>query len=104
MHPHRSSALGHMPPPLQRRTAGCTCGCACAACAAQAAASEALRLRVGGCIRAWRDFGPYPVFARLPHDIAIFFTPPTTQRASRISSDLSLDTVAVSHLYVTEDV
>ena len=51
MHPHRSSAPGHKPPPLQRRTAGCTCGCACAACAAEAAASEALRLRVGGCIR-----------------------------------------------------
>ena len=31
------------------------------ACIAEAAASEALGLSVGGCIRAWRDFGPYPV-------------------------------------------
>ena len=31
------------------------------ACSAEAAASETSGLSVGGCIRAWRDFGPYPV-------------------------------------------
>ena len=31
------------------------------ACSAEAAASEAFGLSVGGCIRAWTDFGPHPV-------------------------------------------
>ena len=55
MHPHRSSALGYASAAsaLHSRVYG--------ACSAEAAASEALRLRVGGCIRAWRDFGPHPV-------------------------------------------
>ena len=55
MHPHRSSALGYASAAsaLHSRRYG--------ACSAEAAASEAFGLRVGGCIRAWRDFGPYPV-------------------------------------------
>jgi len=55
MHPHRSSALGYASAAsaLHSRRYG--------ACSAEAAASEAFGLSVGGCIRAWRDFGPYPV-------------------------------------------
>ena len=55
MHPHRSSALGYASAAsaLHSRRYG--------ACSAEAAASEAFGLSVGGCIRAWRYFRPYPV-------------------------------------------
>ena len=55
MHPHRSSALGYASAAsaLHSRVYG--------ACSAEAAASESSGLSVGGCIRAWRDFRPYPV-------------------------------------------
>jgi hypothetical protein len=55
--PHRSSALGYMPP---RRFSGAQPDVH-GACAAEAAASESLGLSVGGCIRARRYFGPRPV-------------------------------------------
>ena len=55
MHPHRSSALGYASATsaAHSRVYG--------ACAAEAAASETSGLSVGGCIRAWADFRPYPV-------------------------------------------
>ena len=55
MHPHKSSALGYASAAsaLHSRVYG--------ACSAEAAASEALVLSVSGCIRACRDFRPYPV-------------------------------------------
>ena len=55
MHPHRSSALGYASAAsaVHSRVFG--------ACTAEAAASESSRLSVGGCIRAWADFRPYPV-------------------------------------------
>ena len=55
MHLHRSSALGYASATsaLHSRVYG--------ACSAEAAASEASGLSVGGCIRACRDFRPYPV-------------------------------------------
>ena len=57
MHPHRSSALGYA------SAASAAHNSMYGACAAEATASEALRLRLGGCIRAWTDFGPHPVDA-----------------------------------------
>ena len=55
MHPHRSSALGYASAAsaVHSRVYG--------ACTAEAAASETSGLSVGGCPRAWRYFGPYPV-------------------------------------------
>ena len=55
MHPHRSSALGYASAAsaVHSRVYG--------ACTAEAAASETSGLSVGGCIRAWRDFGPDPL-------------------------------------------
>ena len=55
MHLHRSSALGYASAAsaVHSRVYG--------ACTAEAAASEASGLSVGGCIRARRYFGPYPV-------------------------------------------
>ena len=55
MHPHRSSALGYA------SAASAAHSRVYGACAAEAAASESSRLSVGGCIRACRDFRPYPV-------------------------------------------
>ena len=55
MHPHRSSALGYA------SAASAAHSRVYGACAAEAAASESSGLSVGGCIRAWRYFGPYPV-------------------------------------------
>ena len=59
MHPHRSSALGYA------SAASAAHSRVYGACAAEAAASESSGLSVGGCIRAWRYFGPHPV--RLYH-------------------------------------
>ena len=58
MQPHRSSALGYASAAsaVHSRVYG--------ACTAEAAASESSRLSVGGCIRARRYFGPYPVRAK----------------------------------------
>ena len=58
MHPHRSSALGYASAAsaVHSRVYG--------ACTAEAAASETSGLSVGGCIRAWADFRPYPVVIR----------------------------------------
>ena len=58
MHLHRSSALGYA------SAASAAHSRVYGACAAEAAASESSGLSVGGCIRAWRYFGPHPV-ARL---------------------------------------
>ena len=55
MHPHRSSALGYA------SAASAAHSRVYGACAAEAAASETSGLSVGGCIRAWADFRPYPV-------------------------------------------
>ena len=55
MHPHRSSALGYA------SAASAAHSRVYGACAAEAAASETSGLSVGGCIRAWRYFRPYPV-------------------------------------------
>ena len=55
MHPHRSSALGYA------SAASAAHSRVYGACAAEAAASESSGLSVGGCIRAWRYFGPHPV-------------------------------------------
>ena len=55
MHPHRSSALGYA------SAASAAHSRVYGACAAEAAASETSGLSVGGCPRAWRYFGPYPV-------------------------------------------
>ena len=55
MQPHRSSALGYA------SAASAAHSRVYGACAAEAAASESSRLSVGGCIRACRDFRPYPV-------------------------------------------
>ena len=55
MHPHRSSALGYA------SAASAAHSRVYGACAAEAAASESSGLSVGGCIRAWRYFRPYPV-------------------------------------------
>ena len=55
MQPHRSSALGYA------SAASAAHSRLYGACSAEAAASESSGLSVGGCIRAWRDFGPYPV-------------------------------------------
>ena len=52
MHPHRSSALGYA------SAASAAHNRVYGACAAEAAASETSGLSVGGCIRAWRYFGP----------------------------------------------
>ena len=52
MHPHRSSALGYA------SAASAAHSRVYGACAAEAAASESSGLSVGGCIRAWRYFGP----------------------------------------------
>ena len=57
MHPHRSSALGYA------SAASAAHSRVYGACAAEAAASETSGLSVGGCIRAWRYFRPYPVEA-----------------------------------------
>ena len=61
MHPHRSSALGYA------SAASAAHSRVYGACAAEAAAgsSESSGLSVGGCIRAWEDFGPHPVFTLL---------------------------------------
>ena len=56
MHPHRSSALGYA------SAASAAHSRVYGACAAEAAASESSGLSVGGCIRACRDFRPYPVY------------------------------------------
>ena len=58
MHPHRSSALGYA------SAASAAHSRVYGACAAEAAASETSGLSVGGCIRAWRYFGPHPVYSR----------------------------------------
>ena len=55
MHLHRSSALGYA------SAASAAHSRVYGACAAEAAASESSGLSVGGCIRAWRYFGPHPV-------------------------------------------
>ena len=55
MQPHRSSALGYA------SAASAAHSRVYGACAAEAAASESSGLSVGGCIRAWRYFGPHPV-------------------------------------------
>ena len=55
MHLHRSSALGYA------SAASAAHSRVYGACAAEAAASETSGLSVGGCIRAWADFRPYPV-------------------------------------------
>ena len=55
MQPHRSSALGYA------SAASAAHSRVYGACAAEAAASEAFGLSVVGCIRACRDFRPYPV-------------------------------------------
>ena len=55
MHPHRSNALCYA------SAASAAHSRVYGACAAEAAASETSGLSVGGCIRAWRYFGPYPV-------------------------------------------
>ena len=55
MQPHRSSALGYA------SAASAAHSRVYGACAAEAAASETSGLSVGGCIRAWADFRPYPV-------------------------------------------
>ena len=52
---HRSSALGYA------SAASALHSRVYSACSAEAAASEAFGLSVGGCIRAWRYFGPHPV-------------------------------------------
>ena len=59
MHPHRSSALGYA------SAASAAHSRVYGACAAEAAASESSGLSVGGCIRAWRYFGPHPVVAKV---------------------------------------
>ena len=59
MHPHRSSALGYA------SAASAAHSRVYGACAAEAAASESSGLSVGGCIRAWRYFGPHPVAAKV---------------------------------------
>ena len=56
MHLHRSSALGYA------SAASAAHSRVYGACAAEAAASETSGLSVGGCIRAWADFRPYPVW------------------------------------------
>ena len=61
MHPHRSSALGYA------SAASAAHSRVYGACAAEAAASETSGLSVGGCIRAWRYFGPYPVGRQEQH-------------------------------------
>ena len=55
MQPHRSSALGYA------SAASAVHSRVYRACTAEAAASESLGLSVGGCPRARRYFGPYPV-------------------------------------------
>ena len=57
MHPHRSSALGYASAAFQRRTAGCTVR----APLKRRRLKPHSGLSVGGCIRAWADFRPYPV-------------------------------------------
>ena len=67
MHPHRSSALGYA------SAASAAHSRVYGACAAEAAASESSGLSVGGCIRAWRYFGPHPVTINpenVPKDIS----------------------------------
>ena len=63
MHPHRSSALGYA------SAASAAHSRVYGACAAEAAASESSGLSVGGCIRARRYFGPYPVVSLVPRVI-----------------------------------
>ena len=64
MHPHRSSALGYA------SAASAAHNRVYGACAAEGTASETSGLSVGGCPRAYTDFGPYPVcfscFLRFP--------------------------------------
>ena len=67
MHPHRSSALGYA------SAASAAHSRVYGACAAEAAASESSGLSVGGCIRAWRYFGPYPVHERVSRRVARLF-------------------------------
>ena len=88
MHPHRSSALGYAP------AASAAHSRVYGACAAEAAASESSGLSVGGCIRAWADFRPYPV-SRLIYN----FT--TTKKRERAIISFELNHTEVLQLVPT---
>ena len=71
MHLHRSSARGYAAAASAAHSRVYGAG------AAEAAASESSGLSVGGCIRAWRYFGPHPVrntvSVYLRHTVMILF-------------------------------